>query len=230
MWDAPSWSLCFFLTSPSNIFPPFPHGWKAHSVTPCIHIRTDTYRAQPSYVTPPNHIFNVFHDGCRISAHLLNKWNHKKESWGGCLFWGAFTALPPSHCLRAVICREIEMRLAAGAGLALDLHTLLNHTDSRLLALPTTPPRSQIYLHAGAPPESEPYGSDNTVRHRFPIPACCWQWWMLSSDCQRIIPSPGLLWRTWRRTSDQEGQPVKERRQRFRWTCLSGGHCLWWDG
>lgn len=63
------------------------------------------------------------------------------------------------------------MRLAAGAGLALDLHTLLNHTDSRLLALPTTPPRSQIYLHAGAPPESEPYGSDNTVRHRFPIPA-----------------------------------------------------------
>lgn len=123
------------------------------------------------------------YDGCQISAHLLNKWKHKKESCGGWLFWGAFIALS----LRAACVVWFVERLKWGwlveQGLALDLHTLLNHTDSWLPALPTTPPQTQIYLHAGALPKSEPYGRYNTQPSaQSPAPGRCWQWWMLHDD------------------------------------------------
>lgn len=85
-----------------------------------------------------------------------------KESCGGWLFWGDFMALPHRAACMVWFVERLKWSWLVEQRLALDLHTLLNHTDSRLQALPTALPQTQIYLQAGATPDSEPYGSDYT--------------------------------------------------------------------
>ena len=68
---------------------------------------------------------------------------------------------------------------------ALDLFTLLNHIDSWLPALPTALPETQIYLHAEATPDSEPYGSYYTQPSAEPqLQSAVDNWWVLCNNCQ----------------------------------------------
>lgn len=85
-----------------------------------------------------------------------------RKSCGGWLFWGAFIALPLRPACVVWFVERLKWGWLVEQRLALDLHTLLNHTDSWLPALPTTPPQTQIYLRAGAPLDAEPCGSFNT--------------------------------------------------------------------
>lgn len=96
------------------------------------------------YQQGPCHIFCVSYNGCWISGHLLNKWKHKKESFRGWLFWGSFIALPLCTACALWFVDGLKWGWLVEQRLALDLHTLLNHTDSRLPALPTTPPQTSF--------------------------------------------------------------------------------------
>lgn len=185
-----------------------------------------TNQAKPQYyLARPNHIFSVFHDGCQIYAHLLNKWKHKKESCGGWLFWGAFIALPLRSACVVWFVERLKWGWLVEQRLALDLHTLLNHTDSWLPVLPTNSPQTQIYLHAGALPDSEPYGSYNTQpsAESQPQPAVdnvgCWETtaskWFSAKDCSRGY-----------RAKAQKGMENWWQREERG----SEGHCLCCDG
>lgn len=116
-------------------------------------------------------ISTVFYD---VTSHLLNKWKAKKESCGGWLFRGAVIALPALRCPRAVICRQIEMRLAGQAkSRAWFTHTVKSHRQ--LAAASVRRPASDTHIYL-LPPKSEPYGFCQT---RSRPQTAGWKCWML---------------------------------------------------
>ena len=139
----------------------------------------------------------------------------------GCLY-----SAPPSRRLRGVICREIEKRLAGRAETgAWFTHTVKSH-------------RQQAAAAAHQP------ASDTDLS---PCRSCSafWTWWQLYHTSQCRAPhSSGLLLTTVdavqklpindfhsgtaSRGSESEGESATERRERFRRSGWSGGHCLWW--
>lgn len=103
-------------------------------------------------------------------------------------FWGSFIALPLLTACTVWFVERLKWGWLVEQRPALDLHTLLNHTDSRLPTLPTSPPRMHIYLHAGAPLDSQPYGTEK-MQPRVPETDYCWQSGMLQvTSVGKLIP------------------------------------------
>lgn len=117
-------------------------------------------------------------------------------------FWGSFIALPLLTACAVWFVERLKWGWLVEQRPALDLHTLLNHTDSRLPTPSTSPPQMHIYLRARAPPDSQPYGTDN-IQPRVPDTDCCWQCGRLrgTSGGKRFALNPRLLKRILLQTS-----------------------------
>ena len=153
-----------FQTSSSEIALTFLHKiWR----TLCDTVHTQSHRwltkTNSNVIWKDQTIFSVslMMNGRFQLIFLINESIRKRvaERW---LFWGSFMALPLRTACVVWFVERLKWGWLVERRLALDLHTLLNHTDSWLPALPTILPQTHIYLYAGAPPDSQPYGTYNT--------------------------------------------------------------------
>lgn len=121
-----------------------------------------------------------FYDVHQIYAHLLNKWKPKKESCGGWLFWGAVIAFPALQCLRCVICREIEMKLAGRAATRTWFtHIVKSHGQPAAAAVHQPTPDTDLSLRRISSKNPNLMESiTHRTQLRVPTPACRWQCWM----------------------------------------------------